>query len=486
MKLAIIGSGIAGIACSIRMAIKGHQVHVYESNSYPGGKLSEFYIEKYRFDAGPSLFTMPQYVEDLFSLAGKSTSDYFEYERLSTICEYFWEDGTTLTAYAEKKMLAAEIKRAFGIDGDVIYKILKDSQKKYDLCGKIFLENSLHKINTWTNLEALKGLMAGPRLDLFTNMNSVNTKLAKHPKLIQLLNRYATYNGSNPYQTPGIMSVIPHFEYNIGAFVPKQGMFSITSSLVQLAKDLGVNFYFNKKVEQISIKEKSVCGLIVDKTNIPYEAIISNMDVFNTYKKLIPGIKAPKRILSQKKSSSALIFYWGIKKTFPQLDVHNILFSNNYEKEFQSIEEGGVYEDPTVYINISKKYKQDDAPANCENWFVMINVPNNQSQSWDEMIKVIRRNTIEKINRILKTDIEKFITCEETLDPRSIELKTSSHLGALYGNSSDSKWAAFMRHSNFSQQLNNLYFCGGSVHPGGGIPLCLLSAKIVDDNFKIL
>ena len=195
----------------------------------------------------------------------------------------------------------------------------------------------------------------------------------------------------------------------------------------------------------------------------------------------MPKAKQPERTLNQERSTSAVIFYWGIKKKFPELDVHNILFSDDYKTEFDSMQKGSIYEDPTVYINVTKKYVPEDAPKGCENWFVMVNAPHEAGQDWDVLIKKTRAQIIAKINRILKVDIESLIEVESLLDPRTIESRTSSHLGALYGSSSNNKMAAFMRHPNFSRKLKNVYFCGGSVHPGGGIPLCLLSAKIVDE-----
>ena len=140
-----------------------------------------------------------------------------------------------------------------------------------------------------------------------------------------------------------------------------------------------------------------------------------------------------------------------------------------------------IYEDPTVYINITSKYNSEDAPASCQNWFTMINVPFDGGQDWDTLIAEARKNILTKVSRILGKDIESLIACEDILDPRSIDSKTSSHLGALYGTSSNNRMAAFQRHPNFSRKIKNLYFCGGSVHPGGGIPLSLLSAKIIDD-----
>jgi phytoene dehydrogenase-like protein len=167
--------------------------------------------------------------------------------------------------------------------------------------------------------------------------------------------------------------------------------------------------------------------------------------------------------------------------------MHNIFFSEDYEQEFEHLfKKGTIYEDPTVYINCTAVSKPDDAPVGSMNWFTMINVPNNQGQDWDQLIAKARKDILAKLSRLLHADIEQLIDFEEILDPRTIESKTSSAQGALYGNSSNTRFAAFLRHPNFSSQLKNLYFCGGSVHPGGGIPLALLSAKIMSEDIPDL
>ncbi|MEM9889161.1 MAG: 1-hydroxycarotenoid 3,4-desaturase CrtD [Bacteroidota bacterium] len=481
MKVGIIGAGIAGIASAVRMASRGYEVEVFEANNYPGGKLSQFQIGAYRFDAGPSLFTMPSYVEDLFRVAQRDIKDYFSYERLAVVCEYFWEDQTRLTAFAEQNQFAAEVEEKLDIPADKVLNLLSDSAHKYEVTGKIFLEKSLHRLDTWLNLSTVKAMLKIPTLDLFSTMNRVNEKQLQHPKLVQLFNRYATYNGSNPYKTPGLLNIIPHFEYGFGAFFPKGGMFAITNSLFQLAKDLGVRFHFGQKVEEIIVEHKTAKALQVAGEKKTFDRIISNMDVFHAYRKLLPDEQHPHRILRQPKSSSALIFYWGVERSFPELDVHNILFSEDYETEFTKMEAGDIHDDPTVYINITSKKNPADAPENCENWFTMINVPCNSGQDWGQLVKTAKKNILAKIKRTLGVELSPLIACEDLLDPRSIESRTQSHLGALYGTSSNNKMAAFLRHANFSKRIKNLYFCGGSVHPGGGIPLCLLSAKIVDE-----
>ena len=486
---AVIGAGIAGIASTIRLANKGYEVHIFEANSYPGGKLSSFESNGYRFDAGPSLFTLPHLVDELFQISGKNPQDYFEYIRLEEACRYFWDDGVRLTAHANQEDFAKEIEEKLGEPADHVVAHLRDSAVKYDVTEKLFLHRSLHKISTYFNRDALKGYANMHRLDAFTTMNRANERRFKNPRVVQLFNRYATYNGSDPYQTPATMNIIPHLEYNIGAFFPKKGMVDITESLVKLAEDLGVKFHFNTKVEKIETSGNQITGLKFEQNSDSsrlaprsFDVVVSNMDVVNTFRKLLPDARQPERILRQPKSSSALIFYWGIKKGFSELGLHNIFFSNDYRAEFEHLfQKKTIYSDPTVYLNITSKHKPDDAPEGGENWFILVNAPNNEGQDWDELIEKTRQAVFKKLSHNLGVAIEELVECEEILDPRSIESKTSSSQGALYGNSSNNRFAAFLRHANFSREFTNLYFVGGSVHPGGGIPLAILSANIAAD-----
>ena len=478
MEIGIVGAGIAGLAASIRAAVAGHKVTVFEVNSYPGGKLTAFEKQGYRFDAGPSLFTMPQYVDDLFILAGENPADHFKYTRLDPVCNYFWEDGTTLNAHADKKKFSAEAAKKLNVPEDYVLSSLQDSADKYEANGRIFLEKSLHKWSTWLNIPVFKALLKIHKYDLFSSINSVNKRLVKHPKLVQLFNRFATYNGSDPYRAPGLLTIIPHFEHHIGAFYPENGMHSITKAVYELALRLGVTFHFSTRVEEILTKNKVVYGLRTDEKTYSFDRIICNMDVFFAYKKLLPNHAKPNRILQQERSTSAIIFYWGIKKVFPQLAMHNLFFSDDYRSEFKHLKIGKVAKDASIYVNLTTDHTPSDAPEGCQNWFVMINVPSQSADSEHLDIDALREQAIAKLSRMLGEQIKPLIEIEEILSPQEIESRTQSHQGSLYGTASNKPLSAFLRHPNFSNEVKGLYFCGGSVHPGGGIPLCLLSAKI--------
>ena len=484
-KAIIIGSGIAGIATSIRLACQGYDVSVFEKNEYPGGKLCSFTLGDYRFDFGPSLFTMPHFVDELFTLAGENPRDHFQYKRKEIGCKYYWEDGVRLNAYGDNNRFLEEVVNTLGVPKHQLQNYLEQAQKKYNRTVSIFLEKSLHKLDTYLNKATVKGILHLFSYELETTLHKVNTRRLKEPHLVQFYDRFATYNGSNPYQTPGMMTLIQHLEQHYGTFVPEKGMVDITNSLVALAKRKGVQFHFNTAVEEIVIEHQLATGIRVNGTTHKADVVVSNMDVVPTYRHLMPTQKAPEKSLQQERSSSAVIFYWGIDRSFPDLDLHNIFFSDNYQAEFDAIfRDKTLFDDPTVYVNITAKDVHGDAPAGKENWFVMVNAPHDTGQDWDTLSKTLKKQVLDKLNRNLSVDLANHIEEEWVLTPPLIADKTASFTGALYGAASNNRMAAFLRHPNFSRHISGLYFCGGSVHPGGGIPLCLLSAKIVADLVK--
>ncbi|MXV14752.1 1-hydroxycarotenoid 3,4-desaturase CrtD [Hufsiella ginkgonis] len=480
-KLIVIGAGVAGIATAIRAAVQGYDVTVFEQNSYPGGKLAEIRENGFRFDAGPSLFTMPQYVDELFLLAGKNPRDYFTCSKLDLVCNYFYEDGTSISAWADADRFAREVAAHTADNAVAVKKFLAKSGEIYGITSPVFLERSLHKVRSYLNLQTLRSLLRLPAIDPFRTMNEANSRRFRDAKTIQLFNRYATYNGSDPYQAPATLNVIPHLEHHFGAWFPQGGMYNITRALVRLAEELQVTFEYNAPVQEIMLSSRKVTGITSRGQFHPADAVVSNMDVYFTYTRLLKKIRPPKHILRQERSSSALIFYWGISGAVGEsLDLHNIFFSEDYAAEFNAIWKAQrIYEDPTVYVNISAKLEAADAPPGCENWFVMINVPADSGQDWEQLTNEARKHVLTKLSRNLGKDVASAIVSESVLGPRGIGKNTSSYRGSIYGTSSNSKYAAFLRHANRSATVHGLYFAGGSVHPGGGIPLALLSAKIV-------
>ena len=481
-KAIVIGSGVAGMATAIRLAVLGYTVTVYEKNNYPGGKLSAFTNQGYHFDAGPSLFTQPKNIEELFELAGEPIEEYFSCMQIPLACKYFYDNGKIINAHTDIGLLAGELNNVLGEKEEAVKNYLAESANVYKNVGTVFLNHSLHKRKTWFNKRIVKAITAVKYGHLFKTLHRHNLSKFTTPEAVQMFNRYATYNGSDPYQAPGMLSLIPHLEYNEGTYYPKGGMISITNALFRLAQKKGVQFVFDTPVKHIIHHEGKVKGVVVNNENIYSDTVISNMDIYFTYKHLLSDQHKARNVLKQERSSSALVFYWGIKRSFPELELHNIFFAKDYKAEFECLfKRKLMHTDPTIYINITSKIESSMAPLGCENWFVMVNAPANTGQDWETIKQTARKTIIDKLNQHLQTDLSDLIETEEILDPISIEEKTHSYMGSLYGTSSNSKWAAFLRHPNFSSTIEGLYFCGGSVHPGGGIPLCFKSAEIVSE-----
>lgn len=484
MNCAVIGSGIAGLATAIRLKSRGFNVDVFEANEYPGGKLTEKNGSGYRFDLGPSVFTMPHLIDELFVLAGKNPRDYFSYTRLDTSFKYFFEGGKCITAFADRQKFAKEIVEKTSDSEESLLRYLEDISTKYDITNEVFSENSLHIAGNYLKKKFLSGILNFHKIDAFNSMHEGNKRFFKDPNVIQLFDYYASYVGSNPLVAPATLNLISHLVLNIGTCMPDKGMYSIIMALVKLAEDIGVRFFYNSCVDEILVKDRAAIGIKVKERVLPYDRVISNMDVYYTYERLLPREKKPTRILNQPKSSSVIAFYWGVKGTHPELDIHNMLFTRDEHQEYSTVFEGGnISNDPSVYLCITSKHVKSDAPTGSENWFALVTAPNDQNQDWEEIISRTRKNVISKVNRMLSVDIEPLIEFEDMLAPPLIKQRYSSAFGAIFGNSSNNKFAAFLRHPNFSRRIKGLYFAGGTVHPGAGIPMCLNSAKIIDKVF---
>lgn len=473
-KAIVIGAGLGGLSAAVRLAVMGYSVEVFESNSTPGGKAAQIEKDSFRFDAGPSLLTMPDVIEELFNFAGEDYRNYFNLISPAIICKYFFDDGLQLNAFKNINNFAKEIQSKTDDSFESVINYLEYSKKIYDLTGEMFLHKSLSEFSTYLKKSSVKALLNVKDIDILNTMHGRNRSFFKDKRVIQLFDRYATYTGSNPYSAPGTLNIIQHVEYNGGVYFPDKGIYSITDSLYKLALKKGVIFNFNTKVTSIEYDVNNVIkGIKSGDKFYPSKIVISNIDEMLTQSLLGRNIR-PRR----SPSTSAVIFYWGIKGIHNELEMHNILFSKDYHKEFKELfKEKIIPSDPTVYIYISSKVNKTDAPEGYENWFVMINTPAVHDKFTMDINK-LRETIINKINSVFGKNIMSRIVSETVNTPLTLESKTGALNGSLYGNSSNSRIAAFLRRQNRSRKYKGLYYTGGTVHPGGGMPLVILSAKI--------
>ena len=485
LRIGIVGAGLGGLSAGARLAASGHDVEIFDSQSFPGGKAGSQSEKGYRFDTGPSIVTMPEVFEQLFTEVGERLEEYIELEPLDEICRYEFSDKSRLSSYSDRNKFANEIGRTLNDTAESVANFLDHAARIYQITADLFLWNSLHEIGTYLKPRVVARLFSLRQIAAFRTMDASIRTYFCDPRSVQLFDRYATYNGSNPYDAPGTLNIIPHVEYGLGALAAVKGIHSIAEGVARLAIAKGARIELSTRVESIEYDStRRITGLVVKGERRAYDIVISNSDVIPTYLKLLRDDEAPilKRYERLEPSSSGVVFLFGVRREHSELGLHNIFFSNDYQKEFSEIfEERIVPTDPTIYLNITSKVNREDAPRGCENWFVLVNAPYDSGQDWDAQVASTRVRVLERLSKFLESDIEQHIETEAVMTPIDIEGRTGSRYGSLYGISSNTRLAAFLRHPNRSRRYRGLYFCGGSAHPGGGMPLVILSGKIVSD-----
>jgi phytoene desaturase len=476
--VAVVGGGIAGMAVAARLANAGCKVVLFEANAELGGKLSERRSRGFRFDCGPSLFTLPETLEALFRDCGKDLKYYMEYDRLDLITRYHYANNTWVDAWVDQEKLSQELYDKFNEDPSRVLRYLRRVKWLYEFTAPVFLEKSLHRRSElWTAANLLK-VFALPFIGAFQSLYRFNKSHFNKERTAQIFSRVATYNGSNPYKAPGTLALINHVEYGIGAYYPRGGMIAIRDALAALLNDLGVEVRLNTKVDKFHVFRNKILGVKVKDQRIAFDRVVSALDIAYAKEYLFSRDLMESKMRFKNLGMSAMVFHWGIRGNFPQLDLHNVFFSKKYRKEFDGIVSKQPFHDMTLYVYVSSKRRPEDAPDGHENWFVMVNMPCDQMQDWDKILDFTRKSVVQRLSSDLGYDIQSLIVDENVMTPLHFEKATRTYAGALYGQHSNSVFSAFRRYPNKHPLIRGLYFCGGSVHPGGGIPICLHSANI--------
>ncbi|MCH2234321.1 MAG: phytoene desaturase family protein [Crocinitomicaceae bacterium] len=474
----IIGAGVSGLALSLRLAVTGKRVLVLERNSTYGGKLSELKWEGFRWDKGPSLFTMPNLIQDLIKIGAKNRQVEFGFSKLENLTRYYFPNGKTVEMKADPVQNYEAIKEAFSErDAEQYQNYLKESERIYNRIGEFFLDRPKFTVGDAFKKEMFERYPFFLSKPMLTSLNKLNEGMLSSNELRKVANRFGTYNGSNPYNMSGLYALIPHLEHNIGTFWPNKGMRSIVDTIYGLAVDAGVEFSFDEDNIKVNPgKEFSVKGKAQE---FKADKVVCGIDHIHFYDKILKDPQLASKYGKQERSSAAVVFYWAVDAEFDAIGLHNIFFTEDYKNEFDQIFNRNEFpSDPTIYVHNSSAISSSDAPAGKQNWFVMINTPAGKVPT-EEELKNIRNTIFKNLKERHGFDVADKILFEEYWTAKGLESDTGAIGGALYGASSNGKRAALKRHPNKSTKYDNLYFCGGTAHPGGGIPLALKSAEIV-------
>ena len=478
----VIGAGVGGLAAAIRLAAAGQRVLVLERNAAVGGKMSEVRAAGFRFDTGPSVITMRAVLEDLFVAAGQRMQDHLELLPVDPLTRYFFADGNTLDIARSLPDTLAQIARLNERDVAGYQKYLAYAARLYNITAPVFTFGPPPAFASLRHVSVADAVFAGGQA--LRSMQAAICAHVQHPHLRQLLGRFATYVGASPYQATALLSVVAHVELNGGVWYPRGGVYSIATALAGVARKLGVEIRTGAAVTAIELhphqKRQRVAGVrLASGEVIAARAVIANTDVAGVYAQLLPaafGARAA-RLARREVSCSGFIMLLGVAAQHAHLAHHNILFSADYAREFQQLfAQECPPDDPTVYVAITSKTDAGHAPAGCENWFVLANVPASSAHyNWEDGRARYAELVLARLAR-LGLDV-RTLRFRTSFTPPDLERMSGARRGALYGVSFNHRLAPFVRPRNAAPDVGGLYFAGGTTHPGGGVPLVLLSGK---------
>ena len=456
-KVLVLGGGFAGLSAAIYAALAGCEVTLLERFPTLGGKAGRFERDGFRFDTGPSVFTLPQVVRDIFEAAGEPLP--FELKPLDLLCRYRYPSGRVWDVYQDVDKTTAQLSRE---ETEVYRNLLNEARKLYEAAAPAFVFGRSPTPFDLARYGLRHGLQAHPTKTLAQLVKSFGAT----GELEQFFLRFATYFGADPYRAPAVLHNIAWVELGLGVNYPVGGIYAVVEGLEALAKRLGVRVCTGVEVERLEHHNNHLTSVQTSAGEFKADAVISSLDVVRTHQLL--GKKT--RLETVEPSLSGFVLLLGIAGETPELAHHTISFSNDYPAEFRAVREGKFPDDPTLYFNVSSKTEPGDAPEGCENWFVMANAPAlggelDEEAYAEEVLGVLERRGLLTRDRI------KFM---HVLGPR--HLSQFAHRGSIYGTAPYSLLTT-LRPKQTVRGVDNLFLAGGTVHPGGGIPLALLSGR---------
>jgi len=487
-NIVVIGAGIGGMCAAARLARAGHHVSLYEASNLPGGKCRTEWIGRYAFDTGPSLLTIPAVYRDFFQRTGKQMGFEMELLPVDPSFDYRFHDGkgVQFSNLSRKKTLAA-ITESFDAEAATQWdSTLQRAERMWDVSREPFVESELR-----SPLSLLKRRHIFRDLRIIAPRATLRDFGLSNPYLAKIMDRYATYSGSDPRKAPAVLSTIAFIEESFGAWHIKGGIGTLSQHIANRCEKVGVEMHYGAPVQSINMRGNKATGItLVTGEKISADIVISNADAGFTYNTLISSkthkVKKVRKQLSRLEPSLAgFSLLIGLRPgSGEKLSHHTILFPEDYDAEFDAIfTQKKPVEKPTIYI-----CTPDDATMvkseGHESLFVLVNAPRHSLDA-SEGFDWSDRNFAQKYANSIIDQIEsQGIAIRDRLDlleirtPLDLQNAVNAPGGSIYGTSSNGPRAAFLRAKNRSP-IKNLYLVGGSAHPGGGLPLVGLSAEIV-------
>ena len=483
-KAVIIGAGVAGIATAVILAQKGFSVEVYEKNAKAGGRCGQIIQDGHRFDMGATILLMPSIYRDVFEGLGLDMDKELETTSLEPVYKLFFSDGTNFPFTRDSVKMESQLE---AIEPGSFIQYKKYIKEGYDFFGLSInglLGKNFYHVFEFINLNSIRLLI---KLKTWIRHTDYIKRFFKDPRLQMAFTFQNIYVGQNPYKQPAFFSMLPGAEITEGALFPKGGMHSVVENLLSKATELGVQFNYKKPVLKIIVNNNKTEGILLeDGTEIKADLVIANADLPYIYSQLLPKNKMSVHLKKKEYSCSAIVFHWGLDKVYSQLEHHSIFLNDPYKQGMEKIfDEKTLSENPSFYIHAPVRTDKSAAPTNQDTLSIIVPAPHldvNSHQDWQKLKQTAREGVIRRLKEAGLSDIEDHIKFEICYLPKTWESYCNVTNGSVFGSLSHTiLQMGYFRPHNRHRKYKNLYFVGGSTHPGNGIPLVLLSAKLTSE-----
>lgn len=480
----IIGAGIGGIATAARLAKNGYDVTVLEKESTPGGRANQIVRDGHRFDVGPTLFLMPEIWEETFAAIGERLSDHLDLKRIDPTYKVHFDDGLQLELTSNLGDMQTQLEKVDKTAFTGFLNYIAEGSKHYKMSVEKFVGRNFYNIFEYFSLKNLPLLF---QLKALKKHYANVSRYFKDDRLKAAFTFQNMYLGLSPYDAPATYSLLQYTELAEGVWYPMGGMYAGIQALVKIAEKLGVNFIYNAPVKKLKVKSKKVEGVeLQDGRELKADIFIGNADLPYIYKELLPANKEAKKLDNKLYTCSTIMFYWGVDKKYPQIAHHNVFLGGDYRASFDRIfKDHTLPEEPSFYVHAPARTDPAAAPLGQDTLYVLVPVGHldaRSEQDWEALVERARETVFTRLAKEMGVnDLREHIKFEIVYQPKVWKERFNLEKGAAFGLSHNFWQVGYLRPQNRHKEYKNLYFTGASTHPGTGLPIVLLSARLTTE-----
>lgn len=480
----IVGAGVGGIATALYLAKKGFKVKVYEKNATPGGRCGQIIRDGHRFDLGATIFLMPNVYRRIFHSWGLKLEECFETKPLHPIYTLYFEDGTCIPFTTDFNRMQTQLEAIEPGSFNRFLFYVANGYKKYRIAFSHLIGRNFYSLSEFVNFRNARLLI---RLKTYVRHHRYARSFFKNDHLIKAFTFQNIYVGQDPTKAPALFSMIPAAELIEGSLFTMGGMYSIVQKICSLAEELGVEFFYNSQVERIEADSNRVKGVVLkggEKSEADF--IIANADLPYVYNELLPDNHLAHRLKRMKYTCSAIVFHWGVRKAYPQLGHHSVFLSDKYRDNLKLIfNKKSLSSEPSFYVHAPVRTDPGAAPDGQDTLSVIIpasHLDDRVEQDWVKLKNDARKSIIARLVKAGLTDLEENIKFEISFLPGTWQNMFNLSRGATFGSLNHNiMQMGYFRPRNQHKRYRNMFFVGGSTHPGNGVPLVLLSAQLTSE-----